>query len=245
MVDETIDGGKRHGGIGEDPVPFPEGLVGGDHDGSPLVARGDELEEHARFRLVLGDIGEIVEDEQIELVELGDGGFELEFTTRHLEFLNEFRRAHEQYPPAVLDQREADCGGEMALAATRRAEQQDVRSLGEPAIAGGDRHDLCLGDHRHGVEVKAAERLSRWQPRLGEMALDAAAIALGKFVLGNRGQEARRWPPFLVGPFGKIRREDLDGRQSEFIEQRAEPGCVDGEGVSHAASSRWRASIRT
>ncbi len=67
--------GERQG-AGEDPIPLAEGLVGGEHNGSPLVACGDELEEHARFRLVLGHIGEIIKDGQIELVEVGDGGFE-------------------------------------------------------------------------------------------------------------------------------------------------------------------------
>lgn len=65
------------------------------------------------------------------------------------------------------------------------------------------------------------------------MAFDAAAIAFGEFVLGDHRQEPGRWPPFLVGPFGKVRPKDLDGRQAEFIEQRAERGGVDGRGVSH------------
>ena len=74
-MDEPVDGGERHGGIGEDPVPLSEGLVGGDQDGSPLVAGADQLEEHAGLGLVLGDVGEIIEDQQVELVEPGDGGY--------------------------------------------------------------------------------------------------------------------------------------------------------------------------
>jgi hypothetical protein len=53
-------------------------LTGGDHDGSPLTPRRDQFEEHVGFGLVLGDVGQIVEDEQIELVELCDGGFVLQ-----------------------------------------------------------------------------------------------------------------------------------------------------------------------
>jgi hypothetical protein len=62
VVDEAIDGGQRHGGIREDTVPFSEGLVRSDQDGSPLVAGADQLEEHAGLGLVLGDVGEVVED---------------------------------------------------------------------------------------------------------------------------------------------------------------------------------------
>jgi hypothetical protein len=39
VVDEPVDGGQRHGGIGKDPVPLAEGLVGGDQDGPAFVSR--------------------------------------------------------------------------------------------------------------------------------------------------------------------------------------------------------------
>lgn len=38
MVDEAIDDGERHRLIGEDLAPLAEWLVGGDEQGSPLVA---------------------------------------------------------------------------------------------------------------------------------------------------------------------------------------------------------------
>jgi hypothetical protein len=40
---------------------------------------------------------------QIELVELCDGGFELELMSCDLKLLDEVGRASEQHPPAVLD----------------------------------------------------------------------------------------------------------------------------------------------
>lgn len=89
MVDEAVDRSERHCGVGENPVPFAEGLIGGDHDGTPLVTGGDELEEHARLGLVLGNVGQVVEDEQIELVELVDGGFQLQLASRDLKLLDE------------------------------------------------------------------------------------------------------------------------------------------------------------
>ena len=60
VVDEAVDGGDRHGGIGEDVVPGAERLVGGDQQGAALVASTDQLEEHACLGLTLLDIGEIV-----------------------------------------------------------------------------------------------------------------------------------------------------------------------------------------
>ena len=91
----------------------------------------------------------------------------------------------------------------MALAGAGRAEQQEIGALLEPAIAGGERHDMRLADHRHGLEVEAVECLAGRQPGLGEVALDASPGAIGDFVLGEGGQEARRRPAFLIGPLGE------------------------------------------
>jgi len=115
VMDEAIDGGEGHDGVGEDPVPFAEGLAGGDQDGAVLIARADQLEEHAGLGLVLGDIGEVIQDEQVILVELGDGGLQCELAARDLEALDEIGGAGEEHAPAVLDQAEADGGGQVIL----------------------------------------------------------------------------------------------------------------------------------
>ena len=79
MVHQPVDGSERHGRIGENPAPLAEGLVGGDHQGAALVAGADQLEEDRGLGLVFADVGEVVEDQQVEAVEAGDGGFEAEF----------------------------------------------------------------------------------------------------------------------------------------------------------------------
>ena len=72
---EPVDGGERHGLIGEDFAPLAERLVGRYQHGSPLISRGDQLEQHACLGLILGDVGDVVEDEQVVAVEFGDGTF--------------------------------------------------------------------------------------------------------------------------------------------------------------------------
>ena len=203
VVDEAVDGGERHGGIGEDLAPFAEGLVGGDEDGAALVAGADQLEQDAGLGLVLGDVGEVVEDQEVEAVEPVDGGFEGELAAGDLELLDEVGGAGEEDAPAVLDEGEADGRGQVALSAAGRPEEEQVGALGEPGVAGGDRHDLRLGDHRHGLEVEGVERLAGRQAGLGEMALDAPAVALGEFVLGDGGEEAGGGPALLIGLLGE------------------------------------------
>src|SRR5271169_1733496 len=39
VMDEAVDRGERHGGVGEDLAPFAERLVGGDPQRPALVAR--------------------------------------------------------------------------------------------------------------------------------------------------------------------------------------------------------------
>ena len=134
-----------------------------------LVSCRDQLEEHACFRLVLGDVGEIIEDEQVVLVEFVDGGFELQFPAGNLELLHEIGGPGEQDPLSVLDQRKADSSSKMALSSAGRTEHEDVGSLGEPTIAGGNCHNLRLRDHGNSVKGEAVHGLSGRQVRLGEM----------------------------------------------------------------------------
>ena len=78
MVHEPIDGRQRHGlahdwaceaelaqVIDAELAPFAEGLVGRDQQGSAFITSGDQLEQHTGLGLILGDVGDIVEDQQL------------------------------------------------------------------------------------------------------------------------------------------------------------------------------------
>src|SRR5271170_2045849 len=125
VMDEAIDGRERHGLVREDLAPFAERLVGRDQHGSSLVTRGDQLEQHAGFGLILGDVGEVIEDEQIVSVELGYHAFEGQLTTSDLEPLHEIGGAGEHHAPSILDQGKPERCRQMALTAARWAEEQD------------------------------------------------------------------------------------------------------------------------
>lgn len=61
-------------------------MIGGDQQRSALVAGTDQLEEHADLGLGLGDVGDVIEDQQIEAIEAADGRFESELTAGDLQF---------------------------------------------------------------------------------------------------------------------------------------------------------------
>jgi hypothetical protein len=100
----------------------------------------------------------------------------------------------------------------MALAPAGRAKEQDIGPLIKPAVAGGERHDLRLADHGHGIEVEGVERLSRRQSRAGKMPLDTAATAVGDLVFSECRQEAGSRPTLLVRTYGEGGPHQLDGR---------------------------------
>ena len=57
VVDEAVDDSDRHCLVREDFAPFAKGLVGGDEELVLFV--DDQLEEHAGFGLVFGDVGDV------------------------------------------------------------------------------------------------------------------------------------------------------------------------------------------
>src|SRR3954454_1233785 len=82
----------------------------------------------------------------------------------------------------------------MAFAAARAAKQEKIGAFIEPGVAGGERHDLGLADHRHSIEVEAVDCFAGGQVCFLEMTLEASAGAVDCLVLGERGEEARRGP---------------------------------------------------
>src|SRR3984893_7478085 len=124
MMNQAVDDRDRHCLVREDLAPFAEGLVGGDEEGSPLVAGADELKEHAGFGLVFGDVGDVIEDQQMEFVELGNSGFESELATGNLQSLDKIGGSGEHHAPAVFDESQAESCRKVALAAARWPKQQ-------------------------------------------------------------------------------------------------------------------------
>ena len=58
-------------GVDEDLAPLRERRVGRDGEALALVALGDQLEQHRGLGLVAPHVAQVVQDEQIEAVELG------------------------------------------------------------------------------------------------------------------------------------------------------------------------------
>lgn len=76
---------------------------------------------HSPSRFDLGDVADAVEDQPDVAVELGDGAFERQLPSRHLQALHELCGAGEQNAPAILDEGQPERCRQMALSAAGRA----------------------------------------------------------------------------------------------------------------------------
>src|ERR1700741_409150 len=130
------------------------------------------------------------------------------------DLLHEIGGTGKQHAPSILDQSEPERCRQMALAAARWTEEQDIGAFLQPGVAGRQRHHLRFRDHWHGLEVEGGERLAGGQPRLEEMPLEAAAAAISHLVLGEHREEAGRRPTFLIGLLGELGPHQSDARQA-------------------------------
>src|SRR5438132_11415644 len=134
VMNEAVDGRQRHGVIREDLAPLAERLVGGDEQRASLVSRTDELEEHTGLGLILGDVCDVVKDDEVVFVELGDGSFQGELAASDLKLLDEVRSSGEEHAPTALDESEAERSRQVAFAATAHPKHDQIATLHQPAV---------------------------------------------------------------------------------------------------------------
>ena len=70
VMDHPVDGGRGGHGVGEDVLPLGEDQVGGDAQGPALVAFCDEGEEQLRLLGPLGQVAQVVQQQEVVAVEL-------------------------------------------------------------------------------------------------------------------------------------------------------------------------------
>lgn len=135
MVDQPVDRRDGHRWVGENLVPFAEGLIAGGDQATTLVALGDEFEQDVGLGLVLAHIAEVVEHEDVEAVEFGQGSGQREIAPRRLKLLHEIGGPAEEDALALVDEGRADRGCEMRLAGAAGAEDQEITALLDPGVA--------------------------------------------------------------------------------------------------------------
>ena len=160
-MDETVDGGQRHGWFDEYLAPLRERRVGCNRQALVLVAFGDEFEQHRGFRLIAPDVAEVIQDQQVVAIQLGQFLWQSHVAPGGLQSLHDVAASGEQHATPGFDQCVPEAAHEMALADPGRSEQQHVGAAIEPLVAFGQRGDESLRDARYRGEVEARQPLVR------------------------------------------------------------------------------------
>jgi hypothetical protein len=118
MMYQAIDRGDHHSLIRKNFIPFGKWLISGDQQRAVLVASADEFEQSAGLGVVLVDVRDVVANQQMVFIELGDGCFKLQCLARLLETLNKVSGPRKQHTITVFDESAPDRHGQMRLAHT-------------------------------------------------------------------------------------------------------------------------------
>lgn len=174
---------------------------------------------------------------RIELVELVDGGFELEFAAGDLQLLDEIGRSGEQHPPAVVVSARPMAAARWLLPPPGGPNSRILAPLASQPSPAAIAMTLALETIGTASKVKLLRVFPGGRWGLGKMPLDRAVGALGQLMLGDGREEAGGGPSLPIGLLGKLRPECLDRRYAELIEHNAEPGFVDAmSALLHATS---------
>src|SRR3546814_8657535 len=74
------------------------------------------------------------------------------------------------------------------------------------------------------------------------MTFDPTPVTFGHFMLGKCSEQSGGGPALLVGTFGKLGPDHLDGRKPQLVEDEAQALGIDVMGLGHAASPSSRRS---
>jgi hypothetical protein len=202
VVDEAIDGGDGDGLVWKDAFPGAEGLVRGDGEAAGFVSAGDEFEEYGALGLILLGVGDVVEDQEVELVESGARGIEGEVAAGGLELLHEIGGSGVEDTEASLDQGVTDSVEDVRLAGAAVADSDQVGAAVDP-VSGGEGFDPTSGHGAQSLKVEGCEDLAARQAGLDEVTLDAAGFAFGELAFRQLGKEPGGGPAFRVGVLGE------------------------------------------
>jgi hypothetical protein len=132
MVDKSVDGRDGHGFVRKDLIPSTEGLIGRNGDAAIFVSPGNQFEEYPGFGLILVGIGDVIKDDQVKFVELGQSSLEYQISTCGLQSLDEIAGPSIEDPMACFDQGMTDGTENVGLARAGVANGDQVCAAVQP-----------------------------------------------------------------------------------------------------------------
>ncbi len=177
-MNQAVDGGDGHHGIGEDVIPLTKGLIGGNQETVALVAMGNELKEDRGFSLRLFDIAEVINNQQVKAVKFRQGNGQEQLGFSLLKLLHQGGGARESDPFALVNGGPPEGSSQMGFACPRGAKDEQIFSPTQPGWI------LCQLHEWRGIElwavvkVKAGKAFARGELRLTERPFDAVLLTM-------------------------------------------------------------------
>jgi hypothetical protein len=135
VMGQPVEQRGRHLGIAEHARPFSECKISGDDDGGALIEPADEVEQKLAARLGEGKIAQLVENDEVHAGQmLGEPALPA-VAGLGLEPVDEIDDVVEAAAGTIADTASGDSDGQMGLAGTGAADQNDIALLGDEAAA--------------------------------------------------------------------------------------------------------------
>ena len=197
VVGEAVDERDGAGGVGEDGVPLLEGQVGGEEQGAVLVTAADELEEEVGGARVVGEVSDLVDDEQCGPGVVTESAFEGASGLLAVEVEEQVGGGGEEGGVAGEDGLVGDVLGEHGFPEALRADEDYVLATGEE-VEGEDALEDGAVERSGPVPVPVGEGLEATEASAGEAAFDAASLTVFELV-GDEAFEEDGGAPALAG----------------------------------------------
>ena len=157
VMGQPVEQRGRHLGIAEHTRPFAERKIGGDDDGGALVEAADEMEQELAAGLCEGKIAQLVENDEVYAGQMFGEPALSSVAGLGLEPVDEIDDVVEATAGTIADTASRNSDGQMGLAGTSSADQDDIALLGDEAAA-GEIVDKGLVDRR-AVELEVGDVL--------------------------------------------------------------------------------------
>lgn len=220
MVHQPVHRRHGHGPAGEDVVPLPERLVAGHQQGAALVAVADQLKQHRGLQLAAPHVGDVVDHQQGIAIQLLQHRRQVVGRLGLLQQLHQ-RRGREEAAGLVLRRhRHGDRNGQVGLAHTAGAKQQQVFRLQQPGGLARQTLKLLPVAGFEVLVVKTVETLLPGEMGAAQQALLAGDLPLFQLLFAEGVEELARAPALGLSLLGQRLPVAAEARQLELFEQQ-------------------------
>ena len=136
VVHHPVDGRGGGHGVGEDAFPLREDQVGRDAQGPAFVAFGDQGEEDLGLLVALGQVAQIVQEQEVEVVQLAQLSGQVEVALGGQKILHQAVGRYEEYGAAGFHQAVSQGAERVGLAGAGEPEGQHIDAVVHEAAVG-------------------------------------------------------------------------------------------------------------